>query len=274
MTLSVLALVLLTAAAHALWNSWLKVSGDRLVTLATIAVGWAVVGLAALPAVGVPEPRVWSYLLASTLVHTIYSLTLVRAYGLGNLSVVYPIARGVAPLIVALVSTIYLGDALDSMGLLAVLLIVAGVLWLGLSQSHGSSAGVLFSLLTGVLIGAYTLLDGQGGRIGESPHAFAAWLFILTATPVTATAILFHRGEFTELARPLWSKGISLGIMSAGAYWIVVWAMSVAPMGLVAAVRESSVVFAALIGGFLLREPVRWIAVILVFGGIVLTRLA
>jgi len=274
LTLSVLGLVLLAAATHALWNSWLKVSGDRLVTLATIAVGWAVVGLVSLPVVGVPEQRVWPYLLASTVVHTIYSLSLVRAYGLGNLSVVYPIARGVGPLVVAVVSTIYLGDALGVVGSLAVLLIVAGVLWLGLFQSHGNSAGVFASLLTGTLIGTYTILDGLGGRIGDSPHAFAAWLFMLTAVPVTGSAILFHRGEFTELARPLWSKGVCVGIVSAGAYWIVVWAMSVAPMGLVAAVRESSVVFAALIGGFVLREPVRWIAVILVFGGIVLTRYA
>ncbi len=274
MTSSVLGLVLLAAVTHALWNTWLKVSDDRLVALATIAVGWGIVGLSSLPFVGVPEARAWPVLIVSTLVHTIYSLNLIRAYGLGNLSVAYPIARGTAPLVVAVVSVVYLGDSLGPTEFLAVLLIVLGVICLGAFRLDQSFMGLLFSVLTGVFIGTYTLLDGQGGRIGSSPHAYAAWLFLLTAVPVVAIAFMTRRGTFAKLSRPLWSKGVSVGVVSAASYWVIVWAMSVAPMGLVAAVRESSVVFAALIGSFFLRERVRWIGVVLVFGGIVLTRLA
>ena len=143
------------------------------------------------------------------------------------------------------------------------LLIVLGVIWIGAFRLDQSFMGLLFSVLTGVFIGTYTLLDGQGGRIGSSPHAYAAWLFLLTSVPVVAIAFMARRGTFAKLSLPLWSKGVSVGVVSAASYWVIVWAMSVAPMGLVAAVRESSVVFAALIGSFFLRERVRWIGVVL-----------
>jgi len=130
------------------------------------------------------------------------------------------------------------------------------------------------SLLTGVLIGSYTLLDGFSGRLGGSPHAFTAWLFLLTSIPIFVVAGWRHKTKLIDLMHPILARGVSAGILSAAAYWIVVWAMSVAPMGLVAALRETSVVFAALLGGTLLRERVRWAAVILVFCGIVLARLA
>jgi len=274
LTLSVLGLVLVAAVIHALWNTWLKASGDRLVALTTLAVGWAIVGLSSLPFVGTPRQEAWPYLLVSALVHTVYSLTLIRAYGLGNLSVTYPIARGTGPLVVVVVSTAYLGDSLGVMGFLAVALIVIGVGWLGVPRSNQGYAGLLFSLLTGAFIGTYTLLDGFGGRLGESPHAYVAWLLLLTAFPIFVVSGSVHGARFASLVRPIWLKGVSAGVLSAAAYWVVVWAMSVAPMGLVAAVRESSVVFAALFGSMLLRERVRWAAVVVVFGGIVFTGLA
>ena len=273
MTLSVLGMVLVAALMHALWNAWLKVSGDRLVTLATIATGWGIVGLSSLPFVGIAHQDAWPYLLVSTLVHTLYSLTLIWAYSLADLSTTYPIARGTAPLVVAVVSAVFLGDSLGTVGFAAVILIVIGVLWIGARPLGHNYAGLVLSLLTGGLIGVYTLLDGLGGRIGDSPHGFAASLFSLTAIPIVLVTGFVHRGEFAAMARPLWLRGIGAGVLSAGAYWVVVWAMSVAPMGLVAAVRESSVVFAAVIGGVLLKERVRWAAVLLVFCGIVLTRL-
>ena len=229
--------------------------------------------MSALPFVGIAHQDAWPYLLVSTLVHTLYSLTLIWAYSLADLSTTYPIARGTAPLVVAVVSAVFLGDSLGAVGFAAVILIVIGVLWIGARPLGHNYTGLVLSLLTGGLIGVYTLLDGLGGRIGDSPHGFAASLFSLTAIPIVLVAGFVHRGEFAAMARPLWLRGIGAGVLSAGAYWVVVWAMSVAPMGLVAAVRESSVVFAAVIGGVLLKERVRWAAVLLVFCGIVLTRL-
>jgi drug/metabolite transporter (DMT)-like permease len=273
LTLSVLGLVLVAALTHALWNAWLKVSGDRLITLATIATGWAIVGLSSLPFVGIAHQDAWPYLLASTLLHALYSLTLIWVYSLAALSTAYPIARGTAPLIVAVVSAVFLGESLGAVGFAAVTLIVIGVVWIGARPLGQDYKGLILSLFTGGLIGAYTLVDGLGGRIGGSPHGFAASLLSLTAILIVLFAGFVHRGEFAAMARPLWLRGIGVGVLSAGAYWVVIWAMSVAPMGLVAAVRESSVVFAAVIGGALLKERVRWAAVVLVFCGVVLTSL-
>ena len=273
MTFSVLCLVLFAALTHALWNAWLKVSGDRLITLATIATGWAIVGLLSLPFVGIAHQDAWPYLLASTLLHALYSLTLIWVYSLTALSTAYPIARGTAPLVVAGVSAVFLGESLGAVGFAAVTLIVIGVVWIGARPLGQDYKGLMLSLFTGGLIGAYTLVDGLGGRIGGSPHGFVASLLSLAAILIVLVAGFVHRGEFVALARPLWLRGIGVGILSAMAYWIVIWAMSVAPMGLVAAVRESSVVFAAVIGGALLKERVRWAAVVLVFCGVVLTSL-
>jgi drug/metabolite transporter (DMT)-like permease len=217
---------------------------------------------------------VWPYLTASTSVHTVYALALIRSYRDGNFSVAYPVARGIGPLIVALVSSIFLGDVLGSVGVNGVALIVAGVAWLGFPASVPGYSGLMLSVATGVLIGTYTLLDGLGGRVAASPHVFAAWLFLFTAIPVLAIAVAVHGSKFLTLAQPIWTRGLAAGILSAGAYWIVIWAMSQTHMGLVAALRETSVVFAAILGAIVLRERVRWLGVVLVFAGIVLTKLA
>lgn len=274
MSILVFSLVLLAALTHAIWNSWLKVSGDRLAALAALGAGWAVVGIAAIAKLGLPEPAVWTYLLASTVVHALYVAALIESYRLGDLSVAYPIARGIGPLVVVIVSTVFLDDAITPVGIAGALLIVAGALWLGLPRGVPGGRGLVFSVITGALIGTYTLLDGAGGRAGPSPHVFAAWLFLLTSIPVVAAAALVHGRHFGAMLRPALPQGVAAGALSAGAYWIVIWAMSEAPMGLVAALRESGVVFAALIGAWLLRERVRWIGVTLVFAGIVMTRLA
>jgi drug/metabolite transporter (DMT)-like permease len=274
MGLSVLGLVLLTAIIHALWNAWLKVSGDRLAALAVMAVGWALVALLALPFIEAPAPAARPFLAGSTVVHTIYALVLIRAYRFTGLSVAYPIARGIGPLLVMAAATVIGNDQLGVTGAAAVLLIAAGVMWLGGTAPIRDQHGLLLSLATGGLVGAYTLLDGLGGRADATPHSYSVWLLLLTAVPLVLVAWAAHGSALLALARPLCAKGLSAGVLSAGAYWIIIWAMSVAPMGLVAAVRESSVVFAAVIGSTLLGESVRWSAVLLVFAGIVLARLA
>lgn len=274
MAWSVFALVLLAAVTHALWNTWLKIAGDRLVALAVLALGWAVVGLVSIPFAGAPEPVLWPYLLASTLVHTIYGLSLIRAYMLGSLATTYSIARGLGPVVVLIVSVLYLGEVPSALGLLGAVLIIGGIVGLSIPRSVRFDEGLLFSVLTGLLIGAYTLIDGLGARAGTSAHVFAAWLFVLMPCPIVAVALARHGLQLPRLAGPIWIKGLTAGVLSAGAYWIVVWAMSVAHMGLVAALRESSVVLAALMAGLVLKEHVRWTAVLLVFLGIAFMKVA
>jgi drug/metabolite transporter (DMT)-like permease len=274
LSISVLVLVLLAAITHALWNTWLKISGDRLIALATLAIGWTIVGLLSLPIVGIPGRDAWPYLLVSTFIHLSYSLTLIRAYGLADLSVTYPIARGIAPLVVTVAAVIFLDEPLGRLGFFAVCLVVIGVVWIGLPAKGQRRSGLVISLITGCLIGTYTFLDGLGGQVGGSPHAYTASLLLTTSIPLFIVTGCVHRGDCMRLARPIWAKGMAAGVLSAIAFGIVIWAMSVAPMSLVAAVRESSVVFVALLGSVLLKERVRWVAVIFVFSGIFLARLA
>jgi drug/metabolite transporter (DMT)-like permease len=274
LTILVFSLVLASAFIHATWNFWLKVSGDRVAAFATIGGGWAIAGLLAIPLLGAPEPAVWPYLLASTLVHGVYALALLKSYKLGNLSSAYPIARGIGPLVVALASSILLGEELGLMGVLGIVLIIAGAVWVGFPKSVPDFTSLMISVATGALIGTYTLLDGLGGRAGSSPHVFAAWLFLFMAFPVIGFALATHRSRFGAVVRPILSRGLAAGVLSAAAYWIVIWAMSEAHMGLVAALRESSVLFAAGLGAVFLHERVRWFGVALVFVGIVFARLA
>ena len=255
MTILAFSLVLAAALLHASWNFWLKIAGNRLVALATLAGGWLIVGSLAIIALGTPNTVAWPYLLTSTVVHTAYALALIRSYKGGDLSMVYPVARGIGPLTVAAVSTIFLGERLGVIGILGVVLVIAGAVWLGLPRTLPDVSNLLISIATGLLIGTYTLLDGLGGRIG-SPHVFAAWLFLLTSLPIGVIALAVHRERLAAVQQPVWLRGVTAGVLSAAAYWIVIWAMSQSQFGLVAALRESSVVFAAIFGAIFLKERV------------------
>jgi drug/metabolite transporter (DMT)-like permease len=259
-----------------MWNAWLKITGDRIVALALMGTAYGVMALVAVPMLGVsPAPAARGYLAASALVHTAYPLTLIAAYRLGDLSIVYPVSRGTGPMLVTLVAAAFLGDPVGVTGFVAVSLIVAGIAGLGHASAVRAPGTIALSLVAGGLIASYTVLDGLGGRASPSAQSYVAWLFLLCGTLLIAVAVL-ARGPRTlwRLARPVWWQGLSAGFISALAYGIVIWAIRIAPMGLVAAARETSVAFAALIGGVWLHERVRWPAVLLVLAGIVLVRLS
>jgi drug/metabolite transporter (DMT)-like permease len=275
----VFALVLLAALTHAVWNSWLKKSSPDFVGLGAIATGWLIIGIAGAFYVGLPAPSHWPYLLVTTVVHTIYAALLVSAYRRGELSLTYPVARGSAPVIVALAAPLLLNDYIADTDLAAVALIVAGILVIGLAGGgadlHNRHAIVL-SLATGVAIATYTLIDAAGARSGPSPHTYTAWLFVLSAIAQMMVTGLVHRGRTLVLLKPRLARGFTVGVLSAIAYAVVLWAMTVAPAALVAAVRETSVLFAALLGWGMLGERItrlRWVGVILALIGLVAARL-
>lgn len=274
MPVQVLALVLLAALIHAMWNTWLKLAGDRLVVMALMGAGWALLAGCWLPFLGTPGQSAWPYLIVSVLVHLAYTLMLVPAYRLVDLSVAYPMIRGTGPAVVALISALVLGERIGVVGALAVGLVASGVLALGWQGARGSLRAILFGALGGALLAVYTLLDGLGARHSGSAHAYAAWLFFLTGVPLLAIGILARGSDFAALARPIAVRGLAVGALASTAFWIVIWALSQAPMGLVAAARETSVVFVALISGMVLKESVSWIAIGAVFVGVVLIRVA
>ena len=279
MDLPVLALVLLAALGHAIWNAWLKDRSADLVGFAALSIGWLAAGLVGALFVGFPSWEVWPYLLATTIVHVLYAVFLIRAYQLADFSLAYPIARGSAPMFVTLAAPWLLGEGLEGPSQFAVTLLVIGILMIGVFQGRGTLGGrraVFYSLVTGVLIATYTLIDAAGARSGESPHAYAAWLFILTSLALIALAVYRVGPKALPRIRERAVSAAAAGVISVAAYWIVLWAMTVAPAALVAATRETSILFAALIGWGFMQEkitPMRWVGIVLTLTGLILAKL-
>ena len=257
MTLTVFAMVLAAALLHAVWNALVKVNGDRLVIVAVIMSSQTVVCLLLLPFVGLPEAEAWPYILGSAVLHNAYCLFLVMAYRYGDLSHVYPIARGSAPLIVAVASALVVGEYLSRQAALSVLLITLGVMSLALTRgASGLREGraVLFALGTGVFIASYTVVDGMGARANGNAHVYTFWLLALHGIPFAMLTAWVRKRRLVAQVRRVWRSGLSAGMASLLAYWIVIWAMTLAPFALVSALRETSVVFAVLLGVVFLKE--------------------
>jgi len=279
MDLHVLVIVLLAAAAHAGWNAWLKDKSADLFGFATIAVGWLIAGLIGALLFGFPSPANWPYLVLTCVVHTAYALFLIKAYQHADFSLAYPIARGSAPLFVTVSAPILLDEYLEGPSQFAVTLLLIGIFLTGIFRGGGGLGGgkaVMLSLATGVLIATYTMIDAEGARAGASSLAYASWLFILTSVALIGLASRRPSGNFYAAVRSRARSGVPMGFLSAVAYWAILWAMTVAPTALVAATRETSILFAALIGWGFLGEKIpilRWLGIICILSGLLLAKL-
>jgi drug/metabolite transporter (DMT)-like permease len=279
----VFAAVLVAAAAHAGWNAAIKRGLDPLATTVLISLGAAVVAAAALPFTGLPAVAAWPWCLASILIHLVYFAALIESYRAGDMGQVYPIARGSAPLMTAIAATVLVGERLTLRGWCGILLLVAGVVLLSL---RGGRAGDLarldrravgFALLTAVTICAYSVVDGVGARAAGSANAYSLALFAGIG-PLMAVYALVRQGPgvFGTMARYP-GTGLAGGAMQLGSYAVAIWAMTVAPIAMVAALRETSVLFGVLIAVVLLGEPLRAsriVAALSIVAGLVLIRVS
>jgi drug/metabolite transporter (DMT)-like permease len=271
----VLILVLAAAFLHASWNALVKAGGDPFVRLAVVN---AVSGLCALPmllVVAPPTPASWPYLAGSVLVHHAYYLALAFGYRFGDLSHIYPIARGVAPPLVAGAGWLFAGENLGPLGLVGIAIISAAIVSLAFGDDGrlGAVRPVALALLTGTTIAAYTLFDGLGGRVAGDVLGYIAWLFVIDAVPFSVLVACRERGRLAPALAECWRPAALGGTLAAVAYGLVIWAMTRSPMAAVSALRETSVIIAALIGTRLLREPFgtrRVVAAGLVAVGVVL----
>ena len=275
---TVFAAVLFAALLHAGWNAVVKLGLDRFSSILFLALVQGGLALLLLPFFDPPARAAWPWILAGSALHSGYKLALIRAYGHGDLSQVYPLARGTAPLIVAAASASLIGEAMSPLGLAAVASIAAGIILTALGAKKGeglSRLGLAFALLTACFTASYTMADGVGARLAGSASGFTLWMFMLDGLVMLAWG-LFTRGPAAIAALlPAWRGGVAAGAMSLGSYWIAIWAFTQAPLALVAALRETSILFAMLIAIVLLRErigPMRWAAAFLIMTGIVLMR--
>jgi drug/metabolite transporter (DMT)-like permease len=254
-------LVLLSALMHAGWNYLIKASPDRLLDSASLAAGGGVLAACALPFLPPLEPNAYPWLAATLLIHAAYFVTLAATYGHADLSLAYPLMRGLAPLLVALAAPLF-GDPLTPGLLAGVGLLCAGILLpvvVGLRHRAIARRGLTLALAVVAMIVGYTIIDGVGVRSSGSAAAYVAWLFFLEAWIVLAITLRVRGRQTLQHLRHRWALGLGASTLSTGSYAIVLWAMTTAPIPAVAALRETSVIFAALLGTWLLKEQMgRW----------------
>ena len=247
---------------HAIWNAAIKVKLDRFASISLMTVGMGVAALPALPLVAVPGGVVWLWIAASVALHTGYRLFLVKAYEAGDLAQTYPLARGTAPLLTTLGGILLIREIPTPLAIAGITLLSAGTLLMSMRGGDGLTVerrAVRFALVTSLFVAGYTLTDGVGARAAEAATSYAAWLFLADAI-ATMALMLFLRGRaIVATVLPEWRTGLVTGLLAAGAYWIAMWAMTRAPIASVAALRETSILFAMAISVAALGESVtRW----------------
>jgi drug/metabolite transporter (DMT)-like permease len=263
----VVGLLLMAALMHASWNAILKSDrSDRLATFGVIMTTGTLMGLCAVPFLPLIEPAAWKYLASSVLIHVLYYTFLLKAYSYGDLSHTYPIARGLGPLLVALVSGRFIGEHLRPQDILGVLLLSFGLIALAMPLRNvvprpGSRHGLatLFAVLTGFTIAAYIIADGLGVRSAgptfQHRLSYIAWLCVVEGPWLLVLAIVLRPGTVWAHLRRTWWRGAIGGVIANVGYGIAIYALVLGPMAHIAALRETSVLFGALMGTLLLGEP-------------------
>ncbi len=267
MPLAAIAAALTSALIHASWNALLKSGRDRLLDSALVAVGWMALAAALIAYFGLPPQAAWAPMLASGAVHALYWGALTKGYESGDLSHVYTLSRGLAPAVAALLAFLIVRETPSALALAGIALVCGGVLIVGVSPNAPLKA-TLWALLTATTIGAYTLFDALGARITGNAAHYLGWSLLVSGAPIFVFA-LARRGPAALVrdARTNWRRGLAAGLVSGVGYGIVLYAQTLAPVAQVTALRETSVVFGALIAWALLHErlgPRRWAGAALV----------
>jgi drug/metabolite transporter (DMT)-like permease len=254
MSLGISLIVLLAAVLHASWNALLRAGSDRLWSMTVMCVAIAIVCAGASPFVSLPARTSWGYALLSALLHVGYNLFLVRTYRSGDLGQTYPISRGSSPVLVSIGAALFAGEFPDPVSAVGVMLVSGGIVSLAFQGRTMGLASLPYALGTGCFIGAYSVTDGIGVRLSGAPIGYTVWMCLLwgvMAPPVYAILRDWHSLFRGPREMVIAAGG---GVVSLVAYGIVIFAMSLGPMGSVSALRETSVVFAAFIGRFFLHE--------------------
>ena len=281
--MAVSAAVLGSAVLHASWNALVKGVKDHLVGFVALNLGAGAVCMLVVPFVTAPARRAWPYLAVSVVIHVGYQALLLQSYRVGDLNQVYPIARGTAPLLVALLAVPLADERLGAIQLAGVAAIGGGLIslahvrdWLrpgAASGLRGPPPALAFAFATGLLITAYSVIDGLGVRRAESTLGYAAWLVLIESVTIPSFALLRERARVRHAWRSTWRLAGLGGVLSVTAYAIVLWAQTRGALAAVTALRETGVIVAAIIGTVVFHEHFgrrRLVAAVLVAAGVVL----
>lgn len=280
MSTEVMVIVIFSALLHAGWNALVRASQDKFLASLHVVCGAAAFALPLLPGLPLPAAASWPWLLASGLIHVAYFALVARAYQGADLGFAYPLMRGTAPVLTALAATLLLSEAPPPGAWLGIALICGGVLALAgraWRSGAGHPAAVLAALANAGVIALYTLVDGQGVRLAGHALSYAVWVFVLNALFMLITAAWLRGRSLLQPAPGAWRVALLGGGGTFAAYSLVLWAMTQAPIATVAALRETSIVFAALIGVLFLHEGLsrlRLVSALLVCAGAVAIKLA
>ena len=277
LSLTVTLAVLAAAVTHAVWNAIAHGIKDQTLAFALIGVGGAAVSVPLVIVAAVPRSSSWPYLLASVGIHVFYNLLLMQCYRLGEFSQVYPLARGVSPLVVTVLAAAFVHEHLAPAQIGGVAVVSAGLAFLVFGGRRPGRGAFLAAVGTGLTIAAYTTVDGVGVRASASPVGYIGWLILLQSLCVPLFAVVRRRDVLLKQPRRILLSGLLAGALSVLAYGLVLWAQTKGALAPIAALRETSVIFGAIIGTLVFHEPFgrsRIIATVLVVAGIVLLNVA
>ena len=277
LSLAVTFAVIAAAITHAAWNAIAHGIKDQTLAFALIGVGGIAVGIPLVILAAVPHGDCWPYLLGSVAIHVFYNLLLMQCYRLGEFSQVYPLARGTSPLVVTILAAIFIHEHLALPQIAGVLVVSAGLATLVLAGRRPGRAAFAAAVGTGLTIAAYTTVDGVGVRLSGSPVGYIGWLMVLESLCVPMFAAIRRRDVLLKQPKRILLAGLAAGALSVLAYGLVLWAQTRGALAPIAALRETSVIFGAIIGTLIFREPfgrTRIAATVLVATGIVLLNVA
>lgn len=270
MTLGIVALVLLAAAMHAGWNALLKHGEDGFWVMTIMGGATSIACVFALPFLPIPDRASWPYIALSALIHIGYNAFLIRAYRGSDFSSAYPIARGSSPMLVTLGAALTAGEMPAARGMVGILLVSGGIISLAFRGRRLAESGIWAALATGATIAAYSVTDGIGGRLSHAPIAYTLWMCVLWGASALPLYLCLGRGKLIRAPKPM-ALAAAGGLISVAAYGIVIFAMTKAPMGSVSALRETSVLFAVLLGRLLFGEMLtarRMLAALVIVAGV------
>jgi drug/metabolite transporter (DMT)-like permease len=277
LSLTVTLAVLAAAVTHAVWNAIAHGIKDQTLAFALIGVGGIAVCIPLVIVAAVPRSSSWPYLMGSVAIHVFYVLLLMQCYRLGEFSQVYPLARGVSPLVVTILAAVFVQEHLALPQIGGVAIVSAGLVFLVFAGGRPGRGAFLAAVGTGLTIAAYTTVDGVGVRLSHSPVGYVGWLILLESLCVPLFAAVRRRDVLLKQPRRILLSGLAAGALSVLAYGLVLWAQTKGALAPIAALRETSVIFAAIIGTLVFREPfgrARITATVLVVAGIVLLNVA